>query len=421
MLCMLFFGGMQPSYAQSDFSVSNNTVIPIPDNTGEWAFTYLNVTGIPEDYHIFHMELETHINHTWVGDLTMVLADPSNNYLLGIVDRPGSFLSTQVGYSSNLAEPILFTDYASTSSEYMGQGVLSDETITGSFYPSWFPGPFNINYESFSALAKYYEGDKNGNWIFWAKDNNDLDSGEIQSLTLNVGYDRYCVPFMGNDFEYITNVSFGSLNYTSNGFDKFYPDYQTVDLGHAPTPVIIGETYPLSVSIMADELESIFLFVDWNQDGDFSDSGETYTVVTNTSEMDPHTLNVTVPTTAALGETRMRVQLTYSNSTPNSCFSGDGETEDFTLLVQSSMGVDDIHLANEITLYPNPVIDVLTIETKHSIQNIAVYNLGGQEVASFKPIVQLSNQISLGDLPSGVYMLKLTTNKGTITKKIIKK
>ncbi|MFD2915534.1 GEVED domain-containing protein [Psychroserpens luteus] len=76
-----------------------------------------------------------------------------------------------------------------------------------------------------------------------------------------------------------------------------------------------------------------FIWVDWNNDGDFDDAGE---LVINPSTRDfVHTGTFNVPITASLGDHRMRIRNFYND--PSSCGTNErGEAEDYTLTVTSS-------------------------------------------------------------------------------------
>lgn len=68
-------------------------------------------------------------------------------------------------------------------------------------------------------------------------------------------------------------------------------------------------------------------------------------------------------------------------------------------------------------IYPNPATDVINIRTSDNVERIELYNMQGQLV---KMEMNVEN-ISVRDLTNGVYMLKLTTDKGTSMHKIVKK
>jgi hypothetical protein len=78
-------------------------------------------------------------------------------------------------------------------------------------------------------------------------------------------------------------------------------------------------------------------------------------------------------------------------------------------------------LEQAISIYPNPVGDVINISTLDSvdINILSIYDLQGRKVLN-KQFVE-NQQVNVSELLSGVYILEVTTDKGTLTKKIVKK
>ena len=70
-----------------------------------------------------------------------------------------------------------------------------------------------------------------------------------------------------------------------------------------------------------------------------------------------------------------------------------------------------------LSLYPNPVEDVLQIETGDAVRSIRIYNVYGTEVAT----ATNATAISLAHLPAGVYVVRVVTDKGIATLSMIKK
>ncbi|WP_445717728.1 LamG-like jellyroll fold domain-containing protein [Flavobacterium sp.] len=69
----------------------------------------------------------------------------------------------------------------------------------------------------------------------------------------------------------------------------------------------------------------------------------------------------------------------------------------------------------EVALYPNPVNDVLNIETVLDIQSVEIYNIQGQKVLSSN-----QKQINVSDLAFGMYMVRIQDVDNNIaTKKIV--
>lgn len=72
----------------------------------------------------------------------------------------------------------------------------------------------------------------------------------------------------------------------------------------------------------------------------------------------------------------------------------------------------------KIELFPNPIVDVLHIKSDEVIKQIECYSIDGK---TFELHLK-QNKVSMKNLPAGVYFIKVTNDKGTITtKKMIKK
>lgn len=65
-------------------------------------------------------------------------------------------------------------------------------------------------------------------------------------------------------------------------------------------------------------------------------------------------------------------------------------------------------------VYPNPTTGIFTI-TGENITGIQIWNAaGGLTYTISSPAVDISSQ------PDGIYLVKITTNRGTVIKKLIK-
>ncbi|MCW3788143.1 right-handed parallel beta-helix repeat-containing protein [Plebeiibacterium sediminum] len=69
-----------------------------------------------------------------------------------------------------------------------------------------------------------------------------------------------------------------------------------------------------------------------------------------------------------------------------------------------------------ITVFPNPVIDIVHILTDQTILNISIYSTNGQ----FLKQVQSVDQINISELINGVYILRIQTSSKETIQKIIK-
>jgi hypothetical protein len=128
--------------------------------------------------------------------------------------------------------------------------------------------------------------------------------------------------------EYISNVNLEGINNTTGASSSGYADYtsQSTNLTKGTsatitiTPTWTGTIYN----------EGYAVFIDYNKDGDFDDSGETVWTKT-ASKTKPVSGSFTVPTSATTGATRMRVVMQY-NTVPSACGAYNyGETEDYNV------------------------------------------------------------------------------------------
>mgnify|MGYP006283723905 CR=1 FL=1 len=81
----------------------------------------------------------------------------------------------------------------------------------------------------------------------------------------------------------------------------------------------------------------------------------------------------------------------------------------------------DSFLEQAVSVYPNPVSDVVNINTIEGveIQSTSIYDLYGRKELG-KQFVE-SQLLNVSELVSGVYILEVVTDKGILTKKMVKK
>ena len=133
--------------------------------------------------------------------------------------------------------------------------------------------------------------------------------------------------------DYVGNVTLGTLNNTTTCATPPYTFFNAV-----PAPnLIAGGGYPLSITLGPDTFgQHAGAWIDFNQDGDFTDPGECLGVTGNLGPNGSGVINFTVPVTATPGTTRLRVR--GGNDSPLTCAqscgvssSGFGETEDYNV------------------------------------------------------------------------------------------
>ncbi|SKB98035.1 Por secretion system C-terminal sorting domain-containing protein [Soonwooa buanensis] len=182
------------------------------------------------------------------------------------------------------------------------------------------------------------------------------------------------------------------------------------------------------------------VFVDWNQNGNFNDAGESYFTTTpyfsnlGSDGVDASkivTSVLAVPEAALLGKTRMRIKaveapvngplsgdLSNMTSPCNNAAPAIGQAEDYTIEVvpKGSMAVDNVNKSN-VSVYPNPFKDVLKISDIKGVSSIMVSDVSGRKLIEAKP----TNDLNLSQLKKGIYIVNIKYASGELKSiKVIK-
>lgn len=240
----------------------------------------------------------------------------------------------------------------------------------------------------------------------------------------------YCIPtnLLCDDGDVLTNVTFGTINNTTTCGAGGYNDFTAMS-----TDVKRNASYEFSASTGAGwQYESVHVWIDYNHDGVFTE--EEYTYI-GSNPGGTVTNMITIPENALEGATRMRVRvfpmpgpdhpqasIAYGNE--GACYDNAeypyGEIEDYTVNI-GELGLTNVNDA-AVKLYPNPVHDVLTIESKTAIQSVEIYNIAGQMVNSISSLNKSKTEINVSKLTPGVYVVRTTDANGNINSyKVVKK
>jgi Zn-dependent metalloprotease len=225
-------------------------------------------------------------------------------------------------------------------------------------------------------------------------------------------------------YEYIDYVKLGTITRTS-GADGGYYDGTALS-----TSVAAGSSQTISFSVgfaSSAYTEYWKIFIDYNQDGDFTDAGET---VVSGSSSSAGTLSstFTVPSTAKTGKTRLRVVLSDNSGTTSCGTYSYGETEDYSLSITGGTAIAPqgltatsatLDASAELSLYPNPAADQLqlSLSSGAELQSIEVFDARGAKAS----VRSLGNgQLNVSSLAPGLYLLRATDGQNTFTKHFAK-
>ena len=254
-----------------------------------------------------------------------------------------------------------------------------------------------------------------------AANNLSASSNVVNVTTLAGSAVTYCASTSSSTAdEKIGRVVLGTINNPSTGtagYENFTALSTNLTRGTANT-ITITPSWTSTVYS-----EGYAVWIDYNKNGLFTDAGElVYSKATSTATSASGSF--TVPATATVGSTRMRVSMKY-NGIPTSCETlSYGQVEDYSVNIVAAAAISTIADTNPnealttISLYPNPTKDVLNIETNSATKlNYSVINYLGQVV---KTGSIENNLINVSSLNAGIYILEVNDGQKSVTKKFIK-
>ncbi|MDX1830118.1 MAG: M4 family metallopeptidase [Lutibacter sp.] len=237
----------------------------------------------------------------------------------------------------------------------------------------------------------------------------------------------YCASKGSNSsYEWIDYVSFGGMT-NSTGNNGGYADYTSLTAN-----VVTGSSNQLLISAGfsgTSYTEYWAIWIDYNQDGTFADTEK---IASGSSSSSTNlSATVTIPTSALLGQTRMRVSMKY-NSAQTACETFSyGEVEDYTVNISNTpLAFNNTSVAfvpsdklgyetePDLKVYPNPTKAYVQVKLNKS-QNISykITNRLGQVIKTGKGS---RDNINVSDLKPDVYFLEVNDGQKLITTKFIK-
>ena len=198
------------------------------------------------------------------------------------------------------------------------------------------------------------------------------------TATANEGYDF--INWTENNIPVSTNPSY-SFNVTGNHSFAANFELQTLEITATVEPAEGGTatgggtyTYGDEVTITVETNED-WAFLNWTENGTVVSEEKTYTFIATSSR-------------------------------------------DLVANLIYTVGVGE-QTGNNMTLYPNPVNDKLTIEAEAALGTVEIYNLMGALVYSQKGCTN-KVEINTSDLQSGIYFIRLTNDNASETRRFVK-
>lgn len=162
-----------------------------------------------------------------------------------------------------------------------------------------------------------------------------FDDVDITTIS-GPGCHVYCTPTSTGNTYPISNVTFAGINNNSSATVTAGPFYQ--DFSAITGNVTAGNTYTFTATATGVSPNSfgIYVFADWNNNGDFSDDAGPYTIGTYTTNSATLSGSITIPIDAYIGTTRIRVANQF-NVVPSPCpTAGTFQDEDYSLTITAA-------------------------------------------------------------------------------------
>ena len=259
------------------------------------------------------------------------------------------------------------------------------------------------------------------------------------------GLGQWCVPTTLIPYDAampgITHVHLNTIDRNSAGMEH-NPNNNYTNTGLSTT-LAKGTAYPITINFTIDPLicpdMNLRVWIDLNHDGQLDDPGET---VLSVDHQLPTTYSgtVTIPASATIGTTRMRVTAKMSNlgghTPPTPCdqpadVAGyHGEMEDYDVNIVNSVGIDEISSPLIATdLQPNPAAGAsvlsYTLTEAVSVRIDLLDGTGRQVMNIVNDAEQVSGEhrVSIvktdGSFANGLYFVRLRAGDNTLVRRLV--
>ncbi|SMC90909.1 S8 family serine peptidase [Moheibacter sediminis] len=252
---------------------------------------------------------------------------------------------------------------------------LSWTAVTGTSYDfryrlvgasTWITSSETTTSKSLSGLAS--------NSQYEAQVRSKCDGGATSAYSASVNFTttqvqtQYCGSASTNtNDEYIQRVQLNTINNPSGA--QFYSDFTNLS-----TNLSKSQAYTITITPKWNSTsynEGYAVWIDYNKDGDFTDSGE---LVWSRTPTNAATVSgtFTIPANAVDGPTRMRVSMKY-NAVPNPCETFTyGEVEDYTIIIGGTAADTQAPTAPANLTASNIAQTSLTLNWTASSDNVGV-------------------------------------------------
>ena len=112
-------------------------------------------------------------------------------------------------------------------------------------------------------------------------------------------------------------------------------------------------------------------------------------------------------------------QVTVVGSNVAAPTNGGGISQNCELIGLTANNLDANENKHYLLVYPNPVVNTLTLQTAEKVSTIKIYSMDGKMVKQFGP-TQNGTNLDVSQLKAGMYLATFITDDGVISRKFIK-
>ena len=260
--------------------------------------------------------------------------------------------------------------------------------------------------------------------------------GNVATCEFTVTIDPSACNSGGNsNLAWINEVQFGNMSNTS-GNNGGYENFPNSCMNIEPSTTYSLYLEPGYGNVIKDVYWKVW--IDFNMDGDFVDTGEYIAYGNGTTALSGM---ITMPSQIWNGETQMRIAMKCGAYPTGPCEAYDyGETEDYCVIISNAEVRDENtdqvssrsnaeesatqlfgeQINRDVIAYPNPASDFVNLEINNAEGLIAIeiFNTYGKYIESID--LENYNKIDVSRLETGSYLINLMFDDGEqISKKII--
>jgi len=183
-------------------------------------------------------------------------------------------------------------------------------------------------------------------------------------------------------------------------------------------PVVAGHNYTISYWYMDNDTKAnTRLWSTWLNDNTVATGDQTNIQESEFSTESAQWVHKILTVTAPVGATKLRYQVrTYSQ---NNTSGGFIYYDNLSLVDNGVAGLND-NTIEGLQIFPNPLTDnILNITTANNADmDVVIYDMVGKQVVNTKVV---NGTVDTANLTAGLYIVKVTEEGKTATKKLIKK